>query len=123
MMIRKVAILLSCFFIVACAEEKKLEIPVNVLSKEKMAEVMVDIHLLEATMGLNTNNADRSNPEDPAPTFSVFNKHNTTKVQYDSSFVFYSYHPDLFTEVYREVLESLSQMQAEVMNAKTDSIP
>ncbi|HSH66210.1 MAG TPA: hypothetical protein VLB84_10540 [Bacteroidia bacterium] len=34
----------------SCSGEKKADIPKDVLTEEKMAKVMTDIHLLEASM-------------------------------------------------------------------------
>ena len=124
-MLQKFTLLLACFTLFSCSEEaeKKLIIPDTVLKSEKMADVMLDVQLLEATMSLNIIHADQPIPDSSASsTFGLFKKHEITKQVYDSSFMFYSQHPEVFAEIYQEVLESLSQMQAEVMNKKSDSL-
>lgn len=119
-MIKKTTFFFACLFLFACSEKKKEEIPSSVLPTEKMAEVMMDVHLLEATMTLNTYNADRLANGNAAPPIDIFSKHKITKKQYQESFSYYSKHPDLLNEVYATVLEDLSKMQAEVMNKKEE---
>lgn len=102
------------FLLMSCGNANEVKIPDDILSKEKMAEVMVDIHLLEATMNMNIAATDKASPT----AVDVFKKHDITKEQYQESFVFYTEHPEVFTEVYQLVLNDLSKMQAEVSNGK-----
>lgn len=119
-MIRKTIFIFTCLFLLACAEQKKEGIPSDILSKQKIADVMLDMHLLEAAMSLNTYRPDIIKNGDPAASFDVFDKHKITKDQYNESFEYYAQHPELLNEVYQIVLENLSKMQAEVMNKKED---
>lgn len=107
-----------CVFIISCADNKTEAIPNNVLPKEKMAEVLVDIHLLEATLNntgseasLNSiiRNADSTNT-------NILKKHSVTKTQYQESFYFYSSNPKILAEVYNIALNQLSTLQAETLN-------
>lgn len=104
----------------ACtAIEDKVRIPDTVLSEEKMAEVMVDVHLLEAALNINNYSKDQVVMNNSInPNSDIFKKNNITKKQYDESFEFYSKNPALLTEVYQLVLNNLSKMQAEVMTKK-----
>lgn len=115
---QKFTLIIACLLFFACSGKKTLNIPENILPKEKMAEVMIDIHLLEATMNLNSTSADKLNPANPSPNFDVLKKNNISKIQFDESFDFYSQHPELLIEVYQTVLNDLSKMQAEVTNKK-----
>lgn len=107
-----------CLLLFACSEEKKAGIPSHILPKQKMADVMLEVHLLEAAMSLNTYRTDMVTNGNPTPTFDVFDKNKITKDQYNKSFEYYAQHPELLNEVYQLVLENLSKMQAEVMNKK-----
>lgn len=118
--VRTIIVIIVCTMLYSCAEEKEVVIPENVLSKEKMATVMTDIHLLEASMTLNFSNAANmiNGPEMQATTVQLLKKNNVTREQYQTSFIFYAEHPDLLTEVYKQVLNNLSQLQAKVSNEK-----
>lgn len=109
------AVLISCFF--GCSNPQKVTIPSSVLSKEKMAEVMVDIHLLEATLNVQVGSNDKIKVQGPA-SVNIYNKHQVTKAQFEESFQFYTENPDLLVEVYQLVLNDLSKLQAEVMTGK-----
>ena len=111
-------ILLFTIFIVSCSQNKTVSIPDSVLPKEKMAEVMVDIHLLEASLNINTFSRDKASKGAVAPSTDVLKKNHITKKQYDESFQFYSSNPQLLSEIYLIVLNDLSKMQAQVMHSK-----
>ena len=111
-------LLLFTILIVSCSGDKKVSIPDSVLPEDKMAEVMVDIHLLEATLNINTFSRDKVSKGTIEPTTDVLKKHSITKKQYDESFTFYTRNPQLLSEVYLMVLNELSKMQARVMHSK-----
>ena len=115
---QKITLIIACLLFFSCSEKKAVIIPENILPKQKMAEVMVDINLLEATMSLNITNKDKVSVGNPTPDFNVLKKNNISKKQYDESFYFYSQKPDLLNEVYQIVLDDLSKMQAQVVNKK-----
>ncbi len=100
-----------------CSGDAEISIPENVLPKEKMAAVMLDIHLTEASMNLSLNpqtiNINHSDIK-----VDILKKHQLEKKQFDESFAFYTQNPALLNEVYQIVLDDLSKMQAQVMNEK-----
>ncbi len=104
----------------ACSGTQEIKIPDNVLSKEKMTQVMINIHLMEASMNLtggNPNKIDLAGSSVPL-NIDVLKKNNITKKQFDESFSFYTNNPELLSEIYQNVLNELSKMQAEVSNKK-----
>ena len=119
-MIKKTAFIFICFVLFSCSEQKKETMPVDVLSKQKMAEVMMDVHLLEAAMNINTYRFDPKIKGNSEATFDVFSKNKITKKTYDDSFNYYTLHPEQLTEIYQIVLENLSKMQAKVMSRKEE---
>lgn len=117
-MLKVINSVMLCVLLFACSDETVVNIPETVLPKQKMAEVLMDVHLLESSMNLNVYNMDRIAAENTTPGFDILKKNNVTKQQYDQSFDFYSKHPALLNEIYDSVLNNLSKMQAEVMNKK-----
>ena len=119
-MLRKLFYILVYLFFTACSGEQEIKIPDNVLSKDKMAQVMLDIHLMEASMNLTGGNPNKIDlPGSSVPlNIDVLKKNNITKKQFDDSFSFYTNNPELLSEVYQKVLNELSKMQAEVSNKK-----
>jgi uncharacterized protein DUF4296 len=108
------ALLFSC----NSTENSKVDVPDNILPAEKMAKVMVDVHLLEASLSISTYSKDNVVMNNINPSSDILKKNEVTKAQYDESFRFYSQNPPLLVQVYQLVLNDLSKMQAEVMNKK-----
>lgn len=119
---RKIIFILSVLVFLGCSSGDSVAIPDSVLSQEQMAKVMVDVHLLEATMNMNVPNPNNPSITLPGnvliPNADIFKKNNVTKSQYEESFAFYTAHPGLLVEIYQLVLNRLSEMQVEVMNQK-----
>lgn len=116
---KKIITILCIVFIAACTSiEDRVAIPDTVLSQEKMADVLVDVHLLEAALNVNALSRDQQIMNSIHPDSDVLKKHNVTKEKYQESFTFYSQNPLLLAEVYQFVLNNLSKMQAEVMTKK-----
>jgi hypothetical protein len=118
---KKIVLVVLCSWLIACGNDKDIAIPEHILSREKMAQVMTDMHLLEASMNLNISNKITT---DKAPDLenrirSVLKKNAITREQYETSFSFYAAHTELLSELYTEVLNNLSKLQAKVANEKT----
>ena len=111
-MTKKVFLIPFLFAFLACSSESK-EIPDSVLSKEKMATVLVDIHLIEAALNLNAGKED----VERKLTVDIYRKHHITKEKYAASYVYYTENPELLTEIYDTVLKELSKLQASAAQA------
>ena len=112
---RKAILLFSSTFLFSCSG--KDTIPDSVLPIDKMVQVQVGIHMLEAEQGQRT--IDQTiNGTDTFSFQTVFVKEKITKSQYDSSMIFYTAHPQLLDEVYDKVINELNKMQAEEKKRK-----
>ena len=97
-------------FLLACGEEQKqVAIPDNILPKEKMSQIIADIHIAEAEANLRT--LPDSSSKETISFQKIFEKDSITKQQYEESLSFYIDNPELLNEVYEEVLNDLSKMQ------------
>lgn len=102
----KVHWLACCLLLVACSKADEKEI----LSKEKLASVLSDIHLAEAKI-----NEKHIGSSDSALVLfqeiqkSIFQKHGVDSVQVNRSFEAYVKEPDQFLEMYEMVSEELSK--------------
>lgn len=118
-MINKSIIIVFSIFLLACAEKKEVSVPENILPIEKMADVLLDVHLLEASLNItvfDTNTPPQT--DNTAKSFDVFKKNKTDKQQFDESLKFYTHKPEMLNKIYDLVLNNLSKMQAEVGNKK-----
>lgn len=87
--------------------------PENVLSHNKMVDVMVDVHLAEAILRDKRISGDDVGKMTNDYYRKIFDEHNITPQKFDTSFAYYEKHIEKFNEVYRDVLVKLNKMQRE----------
>ena len=103
---------LFLFLLVSCSG-KRVKVPDDLLPEEKMAEVLVDVELLEAT-----NNSRMIGLEDRDERMKryyreIFEHHGITEKEFNDSYSFYEKHPEKLEEIYTSVFEKLEKMQTE----------
>jgi len=89
------------------------ETPANVLSLEKMSDVMTDLHIIDATINLGYINQtaliyNKSKLQD-----SVFYQHKVKRADFDSSIVWYGKHIEDLKSIYDDVTFKLNKKHAE----------
>ena len=106
--------------ITACVEDKQM-IPEGVLGKEKMHEVLIDVHLLEAKV------EKLKKPEDSILVYAkeeyekLYYLHHITEQQFQRSFQFYQDNPNLMNEMYQQMIEEMTQREAELKVTEGES--
>ena len=90
------------------------ETPSNVISKDKMIAVLVDIHLAEASADNRLLNLDQLNAAMAIRYDSLFKKHDITFDQFKASYDYYLAHADVLSEIYAEVVTELSTRDSRV---------
>jgi hypothetical protein len=82
-----------------------------------MANVLTEMHKTDATMSEKGFVYGRYYEKAPYYTF-IFKKFNITQAQFDSSLVWYSKNPRVFSNIYEKVLINLTSLQKDVKNGK-----
>lgn len=102
-----------CFiFFIACSKKEE-KIPENILPKDKMIKVMVDVHIAEAAIQNKYLSLNDSTKKIAAGYYrNLFEKNKITEQQFRESFLYYAHHLDLFNKIYEEVINELSKKQA-----------
>lgn len=116
-----------------------MEKPEDLIPEEKMVQVLVDVHLLEAALSIRTPQATHTrgpitmehfqdtslpnfsadpNTKDPLPLYDIFKKHGVTKKQYESSMKWYCSEPDKLSLLYDEVITELTTRQLKQKSGK-----
>lgn len=102
-------------------DQPPLEKPENLLSKKKMVEMLIDVHIAEATY---QNNRARDslvrNSSSVNFYYSVLEKHQVRDTVFEKSFVYYAAFPKEFEKMYRDVTNKLSEMEQEFSGRKTE---
>ena len=86
--------------------------PWGVLSQDDMVAVLLDVHIAEAAMKVVDTSAKRIEKQEYYNT--VFEKHHTTKEQFDKSLDWYARHPKLLAKIYDEVKIEAERLQERV---------
>ena len=90
------------------------EVPVGVMSRKKMAEVLADVHIAEAITGQTYAYNDFSSKR--ACFEKVFEKYDITRDEFNHSVDWYARHPRIYSEVYEETVKLIEKRQDEVKN-------
>ena len=92
----------------ACKKQKSIT-GKEFVEREVLVDVLVDIHLADGVS--NDRKFNRKFDADSIDMLSpIFEKHNITKEMFDTTIRVYSQYPELFDEVYNEVLIKLNVM-------------
>ena len=86
--------------------------PWGVLSQDDMVAVLLDVHIAEAAMKVVDTSAKRIERQEYYNT--VFEKHHTTKEQFDKSLDWYARHPKHLVAIYDEVKAEAERLQERV---------
>ncbi|MFW6369728.1 MAG: DUF4296 domain-containing protein [Bacteroidota bacterium] len=112
----RILIMLLILLSAGCQNQKKY-----ILKKQKLADVLVDIYLLDAMYSSQTKFPVEYNQIDSAGYYSIaFQKHNVTKAAFDSSINYYTKKPDELDEIYEIVLTTLSKTEARINQTVLD---
>ena len=105
---------------IAC-DEPALEKPENLVKESTMIEMLVDVHLAEATF--NNRRHDDSliiNSSSANFYYSILEKYQVPDSVFEKSFVYYSTETKKFEKMYRQVLNKLNEMEQDYSGRKND---
>ncbi|MDH5380194.1 MAG: DUF4296 domain-containing protein [Cyclobacteriaceae bacterium] len=97
------------------------DLPDNVLSEVKMAEVMLDFYMSEAKLSYNRSKVDA---EEMYPHYynKILERHNLTDSVYKANLAFYMSNPVFFDKVYDMLIDSVKlRQQIEVVEDSLSS--
>ncbi len=95
----------SIFLLGACTSE---DAPSSVLGKDKMVNILMQLHLAEAFVNANYPFSDSSKFVYKSMEDSVLRVQGTDVVTFDSSMAYYQRHAELLDGIYSAVVDSLS---------------
>jgi hypothetical protein len=106
----------------SCKEDgSEASVPKGILSKQEYAKVLTDLALAESAANLNVKNV-RIEKLDSTYAFNPLKENKVSAGKFDSTALFYSQHPELYKDIYDEVLRSLTEMQEKRKAQVRDSI-
>lgn len=110
---KRLLLILFGLLVLESCNKKETAIPKGVLDPMAMADLLADLHTVQAAASIHATR-DTSFVPFAAYAPALFKNHGTTAAVYDSSLAFYTRHPELLDSIYKEVIDELSRRQAEV---------
>lgn len=122
---KQIIIVLISLLIIACQVVDKPKKPKNLISKDKMVDVMYDLNVLNAAKGVNKNVLEINGIQ---PERYLFKKHQIDSTQFALSNNYYAYDTKTYEEIVEKVKERMEEDKikyealAEKEKKKQDSI-
>lgn len=108
-MTKRFFIILSILFLAtSCYKYDKPKKPQNLISKDKMVEVILDIRLISSANGRNKSILEKQNLTEKR---FIYKKHNIDSIQFAESNAYYSYFVEDYNEIYGKVKDSLEDLK------------
>ncbi len=120
MMKRLFAILVIAVLAFAACDNLPVEKPENLIKKGKMIDMLVDIHIAEATYRHMRYDSVFKNSSSADFYYSVLEKYQVPDSVFEKSFVFYASTPKSFEKMYRKVMNKLSEKEQQYSGRKNE---
>ncbi len=97
--------------------------PSGIISKSKMVDIFVDVHLAEAAADNHALTASQINSLMALRYDSLFRKNETTFMEFKTSYDYYAAHPAEIADIYDEVVNKLTTLESRVSGGKPARFP
>jgi hypothetical protein len=106
---RFILFILLVFTILSCTKLKGPKKPKNLISKDKMAAILIDAKLLTSA-----NSANKLVMRDAGVNLNnyIYEKHHIDSLQFALSNNYYAFHVEDYEEIYNNVIDSLERLKA-----------
>lgn len=111
-MVNRTVLCFSLFvlFLISCQSDP--QIPKGTITEDKMAQILADIHLIEARVGrLAITSLDSSTIITEQLKLRTFKKYGVDSATYNRSYQFYSTNPVFMERIYQQVVKQLETRQ------------
>ena len=106
---KQLIIFCLCLILVSCYDIERPEKPNDLLSKDKMVEVIIDMTLLTSAKGSNKFELQENGI---IPKEYIFEKHGVDSIRFAKSNEYYSYDVEVYESIYQRVHDSLQELKA-----------
>ena len=108
---KNIFILFFSLLLWAACDDPLIEKPKNLIREDRMIDMLVDVHLAEATY----QNRIRQDS-------AIDNKYQVADSTFEKSYIFYLSNPKKFEKMYRKVQSKLSEMEQEFSGRKNEML-
>lgn len=105
---KKILYTLFVLLLVSCFSQNKPKKPDNLISKDKMIGVIVDMSVYSSAKGVNRTVLEENGVQLEA---HIYEKHQIDSAQFAASNYYYTYHPETYEDIYKRVRDSLTKLK------------
>ncbi|MBI3510592.1 MAG: DUF4296 domain-containing protein [Bacteroidetes bacterium] len=122
------------FFSCSRSQQGQTKRPFDLIDRDKMVQVLADVHVLEATLSVRQPMQLQRHPmmpglkdpsvnqaplqkEDSMPYYNIFRKNGVTRKQYQSSMKWYCAHPEELSGIYDDVITEINKRLSQEQEA------
>lgn len=110
----------AVIFFSACSGNKNENTPGNILGKEKLVNLQVDLYMVESAHNMNILKKDSADSEYRKLFEMVLNKHSVTREDYEASLRYYTLDNKSMNEIYDSILVKLTKLESEAAYSKEE---
>ena len=107
---KKLYCILIALLVFACVQQE--EPPENLISKDQMIKILIDIHIAEAIVNIMNVSKDSSMVMFNGLEQKIFDKYRMDKEQFHDSYNYYLHNINILDDIYTVVVDSLSMREA-----------
>ena len=119
MIVKRTTLFLIGILFLGCYGLKNPKKPKNLISKDDMVNILIDIRLISATTGSNKKILDKEVTDKEA---YILNKYNIDSLQFALSNEYYAYRVDDYDDIYTRVKDSLEALKIYYKDLETKEI-
>ena len=117
----KLLLILSLiFFAFISCDKLPVEKPDNLIKEKKMINMLVDIHIAEATFNHMRHDSIIRESSSANFYYSILEKYEVPDSVFEKSFIFYASTPREFEKMYRKVMNQLSEIEQDYSGRKDE---
>ena len=117
---KRFSILLLAVVVLFSCDKEHIEKPDKLIKKDRMIEMLVDIHMAESTFNHLRYDSLVKNSSSANFYYSILEKYEVPDSVFERSFIYYAGQPRLFEKMYREVMNVLSETEQEYSGRKNE---
>ena len=117
-------ILFLLLFSFSCTKKDKLPVYPegfrvdSLISGDKMALIMMDVHLIEASLVMDRNKGIISKDRNSFLYQGIFSKYHISRARYNDNLSYYSMNPEIYAVIYGKVIKFLEDKQNQKFSKK-----
>ncbi len=108
---RLISSILVILMLLSCNDIKKPRKPDNLISRDKMSNIIADISLMNAAKGINKTLLEEN---DINPLNYIYKKYNIDSIQFAESNNYYAHDINKYEDIYLKAKEGLEKQKAEI---------